>query len=128
MGIGGGHDERIEAPHFPVQNADGARLRIVGAKRIRTDEFGEASSVMRRCLARGPHLMKYGGNAGPCDLPGGLAAGKAAANHMDGSKGAGKLGHGLKFRASSAQIGNRFCGGARAIAAETEKSLTTHDD
>jgi hypothetical protein len=58
-------------------------LRIIGAKGIRTDEFGEASSAMRRCLARWPHFMKHGGNASLRNLPGGLATGKAATNHMD---------------------------------------------
>jgi hypothetical protein len=51
MGIGSGHDERIETAHFTVQNANRACLRIVGAKRIRTDEFGEVSGAMRRRFA-----------------------------------------------------------------------------
>ena len=89
MGIGGGQDERIEAPHFAMQNANRARLRIVGAKRIRTDEFGEVSSAMRWRLARRPHLVNHDGDVLPRDLPGRLAAGKAAADHMDGSHGAG---------------------------------------
>ena len=89
MRIGGGQDEGIETPHFAMQNANRARLRIVGAKGIRTDEFGEVSCLMRRRLAHRPHLVNHDGDVLPCDLPGRLAAGKAAADHMDGSQGAG---------------------------------------
>ncbi len=69
-----------------MQNANRARLRIVGAKRIRTDELGEVSRLMRRCLAQRPHLVQHDGDVLPRDLPGRLAAGKAAADHMDGSQ------------------------------------------
>jgi hypothetical protein len=89
MRIGGSHNERIEAPHFAVQNSNRARLRIVGAKRIRTDEFGEVSRLMRWRWAGRPHLVQHDGDILPRDLPGRLAAGKAAADHMDGSQGAG---------------------------------------
>jgi hypothetical protein len=95
MRIGGGHDERIEAPHFAVQNANRARMRIVGAKRIRADEFGKIVRMMCWRHARRPHLVQHDGDVLPRDLPGRLAAGKAAANHMDESQRA-RLGHGIE--------------------------------
>src|SRR5205807_5968461 len=95
MRIGGGQDEGIEASHFTVQNADRARLRIVGAKRIRTNEFGEASSLVRWRLARRPHLVQHDRDVLPRDLPGRLAAGKAAADHVYRSQLA-RAGHGAE--------------------------------
>ena len=58
MRVGRGHDQRIEAAHFAMQHADGARLRIIGAKRIGADEFGEIARAMRRRLPHRAHLVQ----------------------------------------------------------------------
>ena len=48
VGIGGAHDQRAAAAHFGMQQADRAALGIVGAERVRTDQFGELSGFMNR--------------------------------------------------------------------------------
>jgi hypothetical protein len=67
-----------------MDDADGIVLGIVGAERIRTDEFGEAFGPVRVGAARGTHFVKNATGAGFGDLPGGFAAGEAAADDVNG--------------------------------------------
>ena len=78
------HDQRAGAPHLGVQQADGVRLRVVGAKGIGADELGEVFRLVRRGHGRRPHLVQNDRNAGLGELPGGLRAGEAAADDVDG--------------------------------------------
>ncbi len=85
--IGGPHDQRAEAAHLLVQQADRAGLPVIGAKRVGADELGES----RRPVGCGgivrTHLVQHDREAVIRDLPGGLGAGKAAADDMDGMHG-----------------------------------------
>ena len=84
VGVGGAHDQRPEPAHFGVQQPDRIVGGIIGAKRIRTDEFGKAvCSVGLRHPVRA-HLMQDDANAGISDLPGRFRAGKTAADDVDG--------------------------------------------
>ena len=84
IGVGGAHDQRSHAPHFPMQLADGVVFRIVRAKGVRTDEFGEAIGMMGVRPPDRPHFVEDDGDAGFGDLPGGFRSGEAGADHVDG--------------------------------------------
>jgi hypothetical protein len=73
-----------------VQQAHGVGIFIVRAERIGAHELGKARRLVRLGHAYGPHLVQNGGHTGTGDLPSGLAAGKTAADDVDG------LGHGVK--------------------------------
>ena len=82
MAIRGGKDERAGPAHFLVQQADGIVDGVVGAEGIGADQFGQPVGAMGLGAAHGPHFMEDDGNAGAGELPGRLAAGKAAAHDM----------------------------------------------
>ena len=83
VGIGAGHDQRVHAPHFAVDEPDRIGF-VVGAEGIRADEFGEPAGAMGCGLGERPHLMQDHGNAGRGDLPSRFAAGESAADDMNG--------------------------------------------
>ena len=85
VGVGGVHHQRAEPAHLGVQEADGAAVRIIGAERVRADEFGELPGFMRGGRAHRAHLVQHHGHAAARDLPGSLGAGEAAADDMNGS-------------------------------------------
>ncbi len=85
MRIGGGEDERVEPPHLTMQDADRARLRIVGAERIGADEFSEIAGLMRGRHADGAHFVQYDGQAVARDLPGRLRSCQSRADDVDGA-------------------------------------------
>ncbi len=85
IGVGRAHDQRAEAAHFLVQQADGVVFGVVGAERVRADEFREAVGLVRFGLARRAHFVQHHGDAAAGDLPGGFGTGEAAADHMNGS-------------------------------------------
>ncbi len=78
-----GHDQRTQATHLAVDDADRVAERVVGPKRVRTDEFRERVSLVRLGRAHGPHLVQDDGKTGSGDLPGGFAAGEPAADDVD---------------------------------------------
>ena len=82
--VAGRHDQRAGAPHLLVQQADGVGLGVVGAERVGADQLGEAVGLVRFGHAHGAHLVQHDGDAATGDLPGGLAAGEAAADDVDG--------------------------------------------
>ena len=82
--VGGGDDEAAGGAHLPVQQADGVLLVVVGAEGVRADELGEAAGLVGEGADDGAHLVQDDGNAGLGDLPGGLGAGEAAADDVDG--------------------------------------------
>ncbi len=84
MLIAGGHDQRAGAAHLFVQEADRIVLPIVGAERIRADEFSETIGFVGFGRARGAHFMKDDGNAGARDLMRGFRACKASSDNMNG--------------------------------------------
>ena len=87
VGVGRAHDQRAEPAHLLVQEPDGAlRSRIVGAERVGADQFGKLSGLVRGGRADRPHLVQHHGHAAARDLPGGLGAGEAAADDMNGSR------------------------------------------
>ena len=59
-------------------------LRVVAAQRVRAHQLGEVAALVRRRGPHRPHLVQHHRHAAPGELPGGLAAGKAAADDMDG--------------------------------------------
>jgi hypothetical protein len=66
-----------------MQKADGAALRIVGAERVRANEFREPRRLMNRGRPGRPHFMEHHGNIALRQLPSRLAAGETAANDMN---------------------------------------------
>ena len=99
VGIGRAHHQRAEPAHFLMQQADRVVLLVVGAERIRADQFGIAVGLVRGGRAQRPHLMQRDRHAGLRELPGSLGAGEAAADDMDGLVGhRRKLGVGRRRR------------------------------
>ena len=78
------HDQRAGAPHLGVQQPDGVGLGIVGAEGIGADELGEVAGLVRRRHRRRPHLVQHDRDARLGELPGGLRAGEAAADDVNG--------------------------------------------
>ncbi len=87
------HHQRAEPAHLGVQQADRVVILVVGAERIGADQLGVAVGLVRGGRAQRPHLMQHHRHAGLRELPGGLRAGKAAADDVNGFQGhPGKLG------------------------------------
>ena len=53
VGIGGAHHQRAEPAHFLVQQPDRVVVLVVGAERIRADQFGLAVGLVRGGCAKG---------------------------------------------------------------------------
>ena len=77
------HDQRAEPAHFGVQQADCVVFLVVGAERIRADQFSVAIGLVRGGRAQRPHFMQLDRDAGLRQLPGGFRAGEAAADDVD---------------------------------------------
>jgi hypothetical protein len=77
------HDERIELAQLTMEHADSICLGIVGAKRIRADEFGQIRRTMGGRCAFGAHFVQNNRDPSSGDLPGRFRAGEAPANDMD---------------------------------------------
>ena len=84
VAVAGGQNERAGAAHLLVQQADGVRLPVVGAERVGAHELGQPVGLVGVRHPDGAHLVQHDGHAGADDLPGGLGAGEAAANDVDG--------------------------------------------
>ena len=84
VGVGGPHDQRAQPSHFGMQQSDGIVGGIIGAERVRADQFGEAVGTVGLGHPHRAHLVQHHGNAGIGDLPGGFRAGEAGADDMDG--------------------------------------------
>ena len=82
--IAHGQDQRAQPPHLLVQQAHGVAHGVVGAERVRADQLGQPVGLVRIGAAHRPHLVQHHRHAAPRELPGGLAAGEAAADDMDG--------------------------------------------
>ena len=72
MSVCHAHDERIHSAHLSMKQPDGVCLRIIGSERVGADEFGEVSSLVRRCLTNGPHFVEDDMQAETGYLPGGF--------------------------------------------------------
>ncbi len=81
--IGGAHHQRAEPAHLGMQQADGAALGVVGAERVRADQLGELSGLVRGGRALRPHFVQHHRHAAARKLPGGLGTGEAAADDMN---------------------------------------------
>ena len=84
VAVGGGDDEAAGRPHLPVQQADGVLLVVVGAEGVRADELGQAVGLVGEGADHGAHLVQHDRHARLGDLPGGLGAGEAAADDVNG--------------------------------------------
>ena len=84
VAVGGGDDQAAGRAHLPVQQADGVLLVVVGAEGVGADELGEAVGLVGEGADDGAHLVQDHGHADRGDLPGGLGAGEAAADDVDG--------------------------------------------
>ena len=91
VGVGAVQDQRVGAAHFVMQQTDGIVIAIVGAKRIRTDQFGALLGAMGIGGARRAHFMEDDRHAVRGQLPGRLAAGQTGADDVN-------RGHGALFR------------------------------
>ena len=83
MRRGSSHDERARPPHLRMQEPDRIQCRIVAAKGIGADEFGQERGLVSIRLPLGPHLMDDRRHAGHGHLPGGFRPRKAAPDDMD---------------------------------------------
>ena len=59
-------------------------LRIIGAQRIRTDQFGAIVGLMGFGTTDRPHFVENDRDAGLGQLPGGFATGQAGTDHVNG--------------------------------------------
>ena len=82
--VGGTHHQRAEPAHFGMQQADRVVVFVVGAERVRADQFGKAVGLVGRRLPLRPHLVQRHRHARLRELPGGLRARQSAADDMDG--------------------------------------------
>ncbi len=73
----------LRAPHLLMEEPDGIVRGVVGAERIGADELGESVGLMRLRRPRRPHLVERDGHGRRGELPGGFAAGKAAADDVN---------------------------------------------
>ncbi len=84
IGVGSAHDQRAEAAHLRVQQADGVVLGVVRAERVGTHQFGQPLGPMGVGHPYRSHFVQHHTAAGIGHLPGGFRASKAGANDMDG--------------------------------------------
>ncbi len=84
VGVGGAHDQRAELAHLGVQQPDGIVGGIIGAEGIGADELGQPVSAVGFGHAGRAHFVQNHAHAALGHLPGGLGAGKAPADDMDG--------------------------------------------
>jgi hypothetical protein len=96
--IAGGQDQRAAAAHLGMQEADSVELPVVGAERVRADQFGQVAALVGGRSAAGAHLVQDDVGAGLGRLPGRLGTGQAAADDMDGVKGHGRLVRAVRMR------------------------------
>ena len=83
MGVGRRQDQGAAAAHLLMQQADGIVHGIVGAEGVGADQLRQTVGLMGLGAAPGPHLMQHHGDPGPGQLPGRLAAGEPAADHVN---------------------------------------------
>ena len=82
--IGFAHDQRSERAHLLMQQAHRIGCGVIRTKTVRTDEFGQAVSAMRRSdVTAAAHFGKADLVARLGELPRGFGAGHAAADDMD---------------------------------------------
>ncbi|XMD21164.1 hypothetical protein BRUC_0892 [Brucella melitensis] len=86
MGIRASHDERSGKAHLGMENTDGVGFCVVGAEGVGADELCKLFGLVRIGAANRAHFVQHDRYAGLCDLPGGFAAGKAAANDVNGER------------------------------------------
>ena len=77
--IGRAHDDRPQPPHLLFQQTDGI-VQLVAAKRVAAHELRQPVGLVDRGRAHGAHFVEGDANAERGGLPGGLAAGQAAAD------------------------------------------------
>ena len=108
VGVSAAHDQRSQPAHLGVQQSDCIVGGVVGAERVRADEFGETVGLVRLGHPVWAHLMQHHPNALSRNLPSGLRAGEAGADDMDGGAGTFDLCHGRRGSAFSGQGESRF--------------------
>jgi len=111
VGVAGRHDQRAQSAHLGVQQADSIVLGVIGAERVGADQLRQAVGHVGLGAARRAHLVQHHGHARAGDLPGRLATGQAAADHVD-RVGDGLQGHSLEIASPGAagKGGDRGCG------------------
>ena len=78
------HDEAVQPPHFMMKQSDGVVFVVVGAKAVRTDQFGQAVRLVGGRRIAGPaHLRQPNLEAPARKLPSRFAPGQTAAYDMD---------------------------------------------
>ena len=82
VGIARTQDQGAAAPHLLVQQPDRVVEPVVGAERIGADQLGERAGLVRFGFAHRAHLMQDHRDARAGELPGRLAAGQAATDHL----------------------------------------------
>ncbi len=81
--VGRAHHQRVKPAHFGMQNPDGACLGVVGAERVRANQFGKLSGLVHGGRTLRPHFMQHDRYAAPRKLPGRLGPREPAANDMN---------------------------------------------
>ena len=82
--VGDAHDERSEAAHLFLEQADGV-VELVAAERIAADELREMIGLVHGRRPCGAHFVERDGHAHGCRLPGRFRAGQSAANDSNHS-------------------------------------------
>ena len=82
-GFGARHDERIQPPHFLMQQADGIFVGIIGTEAVGADQFGEAFGLVRgRHVATPAHFRQAHLDPRLRQLPRRFGPGQPAADDM----------------------------------------------
>src|SRR3546814_8255247 len=105
-----------------MKEADGALFRLVRAKAVGTDEFGEIGRVVGRRRLHPAHFVEDDGDARLGKLPGGFRPRKAAADDMD------CIGHGgglARVRAKGEGVGPPQRSGRQVTAAARSEEHTS---
>jgi hypothetical protein len=84
VGVAVRHDERAEAAHLLMQEADRIRFGVVRAEGVGADELRETVGLVGIGAAHRAHLVEHHGHTGLRDLPGGFGAREPAADDVNG--------------------------------------------
>ena len=82
--LGHFHHQTARCAHFPMDQAHGIALVVVGAEGVRADHLGEVASAVGEGAGLGPHLVQDHGDAKVRGGPGGFGARHAAADDVQG--------------------------------------------
>ena len=119
--VGRAHDQRAEAAHFLMQEADGVVFLVVGAEGVRADELRERGGLVGRGRAQRTHLVEHDRDAARGDLPSRLGSGKPAADDVHCAQTV--FGHGARLSRPVLGVANRGWRNEEPVGVKTRARL-----